>query len=125
MGGSIALYPTSRTASGDVLLADGSREEVLPSFPYAAQGHGKDPARQRQCHVHQVLEDKQGHLYAPDLGSDRIWMLNRKGTRAEICGWLQCPPGTGPRHAVINHDSTSGHSLTPMLKMHADDKQQP
>lgn len=45
-------------------------------------------------------------LYAPDLGADRVWILHRNRTDLEICGWLQCPPGTGPRHAVLSPDGT-------------------
>lgn len=54
-----------------------------------------------------MLEDQRGMLYAPDLGADRVWILRRNGAaELEICGWLQCPPGTGPRHAVLSPDGT-------------------
>jgi 6-phosphogluconolactonase (cycloisomerase 2 family) len=69
-------------------------------------GHGPNQGRQRQCHIHQVLEDKTGLLYAPDLGADRVWLFARKGTQLEVSGWLQCPPGTGARHAVLTPDGT-------------------
>ena len=101
MGGSIALYPfLSNTAE----LAEVPRTEVLPVFPYASIGHGPDIVRQRQCHIHQILEDKRGLLYALDLGSDRVWIFRREGTKLEQSGWFQCPAGSGPRHAVITPD---------------------
>ncbi|RAH72504.1 putative isomerase YbhE [Aspergillus aculeatinus CBS 121060] len=105
LGGSIALYPISVTKSGTLLLDDVPRTEIIPDFPYRDAGHGPNQGRQRQCHVHQILEDQRGLLYAPDLGSDRVWLLRREGVqKLDICGWLQCPPGTGARHAVLSPD---------------------
>ncbi|CAH0051911.1 unnamed protein product [Clonostachys solani] len=101
LGGSIALYPISITEKAGLLLADTPRTEIFPEFPYKALGHGPNEGRQRQCHVHQVLEDKRGFLYAPDLGADRVWILKRDQTKLDLCGWLQCSPGTGARHAVL------------------------
>lgn len=107
MGGSAAIYPVSITDEAGLLLADEPRTEVLPEFPYKATGHGPNKVRQGQLHAHQILEDSRGLLYAPDLGSDRVWILRRDQKKLEICGWLQCPPGMGPRHAVITPDGTS------------------
>ncbi|KAL4901550.1 hypothetical protein BDW74DRAFT_170019 [Aspergillus multicolor] len=108
LGGSIALYPITTTKQKQLLLKDTPRTELLPPFPYAssADRHGPIKSRQRQCHIHQILEDNKGLLYAPDLGSDRVWILRRAtdGMDLEIAGWLQCPPGTGARHAVFTPD---------------------
>ncbi|KAI8668541.1 hypothetical protein NCS55_00880300 [Fusarium keratoplasticum] len=104
LGGSAALYPVSITESDGLRLKDVSRTELLLNFPYKAAGHGPNKGRQRQCHLHQVLEDKRGLLYAPDLGADRVWILARNNLELEVCGWLQCPPGTGARHAVFTPD---------------------
>ncbi|GFN13536.1 hypothetical protein AtubIFM55763_011709 [Aspergillus tubingensis] len=107
LGGSVALYPISRTGNGKILLQNVPRAEILPEFPYQSIGHGPNKARQQQCHVHQILEDSRGILYAPDLGSDRVWILRRDGVQhLEVCGWLQCPPATGARHAVLTPDET-------------------
>jgi 6-phosphogluconolactonase (cycloisomerase 2 family) len=54
--------------------------------------------------VHQVLEEKRGLLYAPDLGADRVWVLSSNGLELKVQGWLQCPPETGARHAVLTPD---------------------
>lgn len=44
-------------------------------------------------------------LYCMDLGGDRIWVVERQGeSELEIKGYLQCPGGSGPRHAVISPD---------------------
>lgn len=104
MGGSVALYPISTTTETGLLIDTAFRTELHPPFPYKAAKHGPIKARQQQCHIHQVLEDKKGLLYAPDLGSDRIWILSRDKTQLEVRGWLQCPAGTGPRHAVLTPD---------------------
>ncbi|GAT26303.1 hypothetical protein RIB2604_02008850 [Aspergillus luchuensis] len=108
LGGSVALYPISRTDNGKILLQNVPRAEILPEFPYQSIGHGPNKARQQQCHVHQILEDSRGIIYAPDLGSDRVWILRRDGAQhLEVCGWLQCPPGTGARHAVLTPNELS------------------
>ncbi|KAL4749217.1 hypothetical protein BDW72DRAFT_195038 [Aspergillus terricola var. indicus] len=113
LGGSVAIYPIrTDTDTGVALLRDDAHTEILPDFPYASACHGPNRKdRQRQCHVHQVLEDRQGQLYAPDLGSDRVWILSQRKDETklelEISGWLQCPPGTGPRHAVLAPDELS------------------
>ncbi|KIV98823.1 uncharacterized protein PV09_09436 [Verruconis gallopava] len=104
MGGSVALYSASITKDDGLLLTDTPRVETLPAFPYEQVGHGPNADRQRQCHIHQVVETRCGLLYAPDLGSDRVWILRRHETKLEVCGWLECPAGTGPRHAVISPD---------------------
>ncbi|CAG9957142.1 unnamed protein product [Clonostachys rosea f. rosea IK726] len=101
LGGSVALYHISITEPTGLLFADTPRTEIFPEFPYKALGHGPNEGRQRQCHVHQVLEDKRGFLYAPDLGADRVWILKRDQMKLDRCGWLQCLPGTGARHAVF------------------------
>ncbi|KIW98254.1 uncharacterized protein Z519_01838 [Cladophialophora bantiana CBS 173.52] len=115
LGSSVALYPISITDTDGPALADVPRTEIMPKFPYEAVGHGPNKGRQRQCHVHQVLEDKQGLLYAPDLGADRVWILRRDGMNLEICGWLQCPPGTGPRHAVLTPDGMCSETIMYVL----------
>ncbi|KAK2600062.1 hypothetical protein QQS21_005226 [Conoideocrella luteorostrata] len=104
LSGSAALYPISIIEQDGLLLKDAPRTELLLEFPYGATGHGPNKGRQQQCHVHQVLEDKRGFLYAPDLGADRVWILSRDETKLEVCGWLQCSPGTGARHAVLTPD---------------------
>ncbi|KAI6750447.1 hypothetical protein HG530_014728 [Fusarium avenaceum] len=104
LGGSVALYPITITEAEGLRLEDTLRTELLPEFPYKAAGQGPNKGRQQQCHVHQVLEDKKGLLYAPDLGADRVWVLSRDGLELKIQGWLQCPPGTGARHAVLTPD---------------------
>ncbi|KAI0891436.1 putative isomerase YbhE [Annulohypoxylon nitens] len=104
LGQSLALYPISITDEAGLLLTDTPRTEVLVEFPYKSVGHGPNLGRQRQCHPHQVLEDSRGLLYVPDLGADRVWIFRRDQLSLKPCGWLQCPAGTGARHAVFSPD---------------------
>ena len=98
----MALYPVQCSERGSLVLKDSERAETLFEFTY--DRNGPIEHRQRQCHAHQVLEDKRGLLYVPDLGADRVWILRRENLSLEVCGWMQCPPGTGPRHAVLVHN---------------------
>ncbi|KAJ9144538.1 hypothetical protein NKR23_g5969 [Pleurostoma richardsiae] len=82
LGGSVALYPVSIAEKAGLLLSNDPRTELLPEFPYKLVGHGPNE----------------------DLGSDRVWILRRLHMNLEICGWLQCPPGTGSRHAKFTPD---------------------
>ena len=51
-------------------------------------------------------------LYMPDLGSDRVWVVKREGASGlKIHGYLQAPPGAGPRHAVLSLDGESYQPL--------------
>ncbi|KAF2675736.1 putative isomerase YbhE [Lentithecium fluviatile CBS 122367] len=106
LGGCISFYPFSDFGLGS-RLEDTPRTEIIPEFPYNEAGHGPNLGRQWQYHPHQVIGDKRGLLYVPDLGSDRVWIVRRDGTKLDICGWLQCPAGSGPRHAVLTPKETS------------------
>ncbi|OTB04028.1 hypothetical protein M426DRAFT_262522 [Hypoxylon sp. CI-4A] len=106
LGGSVALYPISITETDGLVFENSPQTEVFPQFPYQSVQHGPNEGRQRQCHVHQVIESAKGLLYAPDLGSDRVWIFRRVEMKLGLWGWLQCPPGTGPRHGVISPDQS-------------------
>lgn len=44
-----------------------------------------------------------GDLYVCDLGSDRIWQLQRKGENGlELVGQADAVAGVGPRHATLH-----------------------
>lgn len=74
-------------------------------FPYSDSGKGPDAERQEKPHAHHILEGEGGKLYVCDLGSDRVWVIEREGeVGLKVVGWLQCPGGAGPRHAVLGPD---------------------
>ncbi|WWD01293.1 hypothetical protein V866_008236 [Kwoniella sp. B9012] len=108
MGGSMIYFPFNP----DGTLSDNPSELLQFEYLYK-DGNAPDPERQDTPHAHQVIEDDQGHLYVCDLGNDRIWVIEKKGVNTlEIKGWLQAPPGTGPRHATFSKDGKHLYVLT-------------
>ncbi|RMZ82540.1 hypothetical protein DV736_g6636, partial [Chaetothyriales sp. CBS 134916] len=103
LGASVALYPISISEADGLLLIDGARTEVFPKFPYELIGHGPNEERQQQCHVHQILEDRRGLLYALDLGADRVWILHRDEMKLEICETIMYVIGE-LSHTVVAFD---------------------
>ncbi|ORY24989.1 Lactonase, 7-bladed beta-propeller-domain-containing protein [Naematelia encephala] len=108
-GGSIIYFPID---------SDGKLSKTSESFPlkFPFVYEGKEapvPDRQDTPHPHQIVEGEKGTLYVPDLGNDRIWVIERQGEQGfSIKGYLQCPEGDGPRHAVISPDGKHLYVLT-------------
>jgi 6-phosphogluconolactonase (cycloisomerase 2 family) len=104
VGGSILFFPTS---TSDQSLSKDSKSPNL-NFPFTYE-HKEAPNKERQdtSHPHQIVEGEGGVLYVPDLGSDRIWLVKREGeSELQITGYLQAPPGAGPRHVCLTQDGT-------------------
>jgi 6-phosphogluconolactonase (cycloisomerase 2 family) len=102
VGGTIVFFPTS----SDGTLSPTSSSPDL-EFPFPYEPHGPNAERQKAPHLHQVLQSRDGRIFAADLGSDRVWVVKRVGVDGlEILGWLQLPEGAGPRHCVLSHDGT-------------------
>ncbi|WWC98833.1 hypothetical protein V866_005726 [Kwoniella sp. B9012] len=112
IGGTVIFHPTDPSTG---LLLKESESPPL-SFPYPYEDReppNKD--RQEANHLHQVVEGEVGKLYCPDLGADRIWIVQRKGPSSlELTGWLQCPAGSGPRHVVISADGSRLYAIGEM-----------
>ncbi|WVR05152.1 hypothetical protein IAU60_002164 [Kwoniella sp. DSM 27419] len=109
MGGSLLHIPFNSDGS---LSTDSASPLLELPFVYKDQT-APNPERQDAAHAHQVIEGDNGILYVPDLGGDRIWVVERQGESGlTIKGWLQAPPGTGPRHAVISKDGKHMYVLT-------------
>ncbi|WWC69366.1 uncharacterized protein I206_103305 [Kwoniella pini CBS 10737] len=108
VGGSMIFFPFN----SDGTLSDNASD--LLEFPFLYKdGDAPDPERQDTPHAHQVIEGEPGTLYVCDLGNDRIWVVEKKGVNTlEIKGWLQAPPGTGPRHATFSEDGKHLYVLT-------------
>jgi 6-phosphogluconolactonase (cycloisomerase 2 family) len=111
VGGSALYFPVD--ASGAL-----SKESDSPNlvFPFAYEGQkAPNPERQDASHIHHVVETADGKFYIADLGSDKVWVVMREGESGlAIKGYLQAPPGAGPRHLALSPDgkSTSATSLT-------------
>ncbi|WWC60726.1 uncharacterized protein I303_103302 [Kwoniella dejecticola CBS 10117] len=112
IGGTVILHPTDPSTG----VLSQTSESPLLHFPYPYEGQtppNKD--RQQANHLHQVIEGEGGKLYCSDLGADRIWIVQRKGESGlELSGWLQCPPGSGPRHAVLSADGSKLYAIGEM-----------
>lgn len=106
IGGSIIFFPI--TASGALSETSESPLLTLP-FVYESQT-APNVKRQEASHAHHVVEGRNGILYVSDLGNDRIWIVKREGESGlAIKGYLQAPPGTGPRHSLISKDGAYVH----------------
>jgi len=54
-------------------------------------------------------DGQNGDLYVCDLGSDRIWQLERKGeNELKLVGQADAVSGVGPRHAALHSNGKSG-----------------
>ncbi|KZV98320.1 putative isomerase YbhE [Exidia glandulosa HHB12029] len=98
-------------SSGDMsvipLLKDApyiaSSAAQLVNFAYTAPGPEEEqsafnPGRQESSHPHQILVVRD-EVLVPDLGSDKIWRIQKKAEKYEVVGFIPFPRGTGPRHA--------------------------
>ncbi len=85
---------------------------------FAFPGTGPDAGRQEASHPHQVAAHPSGkQLLVPDLGSDKVWVLDRdEETKAwKVCGEVPTVAGHGPRHLVVKGKFQTrgmGHVLT-------------
>lgn len=62
---------------------------------------GPHPTQQTSSHPHQVrLEAGSSIAWVPDKGLDRVFALDVSSARPTVVGVRDCPPGSGPRHAV-------------------------
>jgi len=81
--------------------ADLERIHTL-KLPYAYEGTTPPNAkRQDGSHAHHAVLTARGLLVA-DLGSDRVYVLDREGK--EVVDYIQCEAGFGPRHLCVSHD---------------------
>jgi 6-phosphogluconolactonase len=107
----ISIDPSGR----DLLVAnyDGGNVAVLPIrqdgslAPISSQdqhtGSSVNPDRQTKPYPHSINPDPTGkYLYAPDLGTDRVYIYDLDAANAKITPhtppWVTVPPGSGPRH---------------------------
>lgn len=91
-GATVAIFPLDEEGniSGDAALAQHA-------------GGGPHPVRQRQPHPHGVHAASDGSFFAvPDLGTDEVVFYRCGPSFLERCSTLQCPGGSGPRHAAFH-----------------------
>ncbi|WMW04628.1 lactonase family protein [Pseudomonas entomophila] len=97
-GGSLVVIPVAKDGK---LKPAVQQERHKPS--------GVNPERQAGAHVHSLVSSPDGrHLYACDLGADKVFIYRYDGASPEhplspaIPASVSLPPGSGPRHLLFD-----------------------
>lgn len=97
-GSSLVVIPLAR---------DGKLKPVVQHARH--QASGVNPERQASAHVHSLVLSPDGrHLYASDLGADKVFIYRYDGASADhpltpaIPASVDLPPGSGPRHLLFD-----------------------
>lgn len=112
-GGSLVVIPVTK---------DGRLKPVVQQARHKASG--VNPERQAGAHVHSLVLSPDGqHLYASDLGADKVFIYRYDGASADhpltvaIPASVALPPGSGPRHLLF--DAKGRHAYL-TLEMNAE-----
>ena len=112
-GGSLVVIPVAK---------DGKLKPVVQQARHKASG--VNPERQAGAHVHSLVLSPDGqHLYASDLGADKVFIYRYDGASvdhpltAAIPASVALPPGSGPRHLLF--DAKGRHAYL-TLEMNAE-----
>ena len=97
-GGSLVVLPVGK---------DGKLKDAVQQVRHKPSG--VNPERQAGAHVHSVVLSPDGsHLYASDLGADKVFIYRYDGASvdrplsAAIPASVELPPGSGPRHLLFD-----------------------
>ncbi|WP_087502399.1 lactonase family protein [Pseudomonas sp. SID14000] len=97
-GGSLVVVPVAR---------DGKLKPVVQQARHKSSG--VNPERQASAHVHSLVLSPDGrHLYASDLGADKVFIYRYDGASTDrpltpaIPASVDLPPGSGPRHLLFD-----------------------
>lgn len=97
-GGSLVVIPVAK---------DGKLKGVVQQARH--QPSKVNPERQAGAHVHSLVLSPDGrHLYASDLGADKVFIYRYDGASPEhpltpaIPASVELPPGSGPRHLLFD-----------------------
>jgi len=97
-GGSLVVVPVAR---------DGKLKDVVQQLRHAPSK--ANPERQAGAHVHSVVLSPDGrHLFASDLGADKVFIYRYDGASPEhplspaIPASVSLPAGSGPRHLLFD-----------------------
>lgn len=97
-GGSLSVIPVAK---------DGKLKPVVQQLRHAPSK--VNPERQAGAHVHSLVQSPDGrHLYASDLGADKVFIYRYDGASTEqplspaIPASVALPPGSGPRHLLFD-----------------------
>lgn len=97
-GGSLVVIPVAK---------DGTLKQVVQQLRHKPSG--VNPERQAGAHVHSLVLSPNGqHLYACDLGADKVFIYRYDGASPDqplspaIPASIDLPPGSGPRHLLFD-----------------------
>ncbi|NIF26836.1 lactonase family protein [Pantoea sp. Tr-811] len=97
-GGSLVVIPVAK---------DGKLKEVVQKLRHTPSK--VNPERQAGAHVHSLVLSPDGqHVYACDLGADKVFIYRYDGASADhplspaIPAAVDLPPGSGPRHLLFD-----------------------
>ena len=122
----VANYAVNPAPGGSLVVIPVARDGKLkPVVQQARHTPSKvDPERQAGAHVHSLVLSPDGrHLYACDLGADKVFIYRYDGAStyhpltAAIPASVALPPGSGPRHLLF--DAKGRHAYL-TLEMNAE-----
>ena len=97
-GGSLVVIPVAK---------DGKLKDVVQQARHTPSG--VNPERQAGAHVHALVLSPNGqHVYACDLGADKVFIYRYDGASVDkplspaIPASVALPPGSGPRHLLFD-----------------------
>ena len=97
-GGSLVVIPVAK---------DGKLKDVVQQVRHKPSG--VNPERQAGAHVHSLVLSPDGlHVYACDLGADKVFIYRYDGASPKepltpaIPAAVDLPPGSGPRHLLFD-----------------------
>lgn len=104
-GGNLAVYP---------LNPDGSLGMATDVIQH--EGSSVNTNRQQAPHMHSIIPSENGdHLYASDLGIDKIMIYRPERERGEIKpaqpAYAASTPGAGPRHFTLHPNGKLAFSI--------------
>lgn len=93
---------TADYSSGTVTVFSPGAKSIRHRWEFS--GSGPDSLRQKAPHIHCVVFSPDArHLFATDLGTDRIYVFSNNGPDIpELKDTVALEPGSGPRHLVFN-----------------------
>jgi len=118
--GSAGSFPCHLGMAGDLLLVSNYGSGTVSALPLdrpwnaaplwtvGQPGSGPVADRQEGPHAHSTLTLAPDRFLVADLGRDRIdeYLLHEDGP--VLAGGLDLPPGTGPRHLLLEHPAQDG-----------------
>ncbi|CAM4007132.1 6-phosphogluconolactonase [Pseudomonas reidholzensis] len=107
----VANYGVAPDPGGSLVVVPVARDgKLAPVVQQARHTPSKvNPERQAGAHVHSLVPSPDGrHLYASDLGADKVFIYRYDGASTEkplspaIPASVSLPPGSGPRHLLFD-----------------------